>query len=123
MDLVRQGNPDAVRIVTAAGRALGDVLSTAVSLLNPDVVVIGGDIALAHEPFLLGVRETGAGRSQPLATAHLRIAPRGWGTGPASPERRPWSPTRCSVGRPSTRPFSKFARGTTPLNPLGVRCY
>ena len=75
VDLVRLGNPDAVRVVTAAGRALGDVLSTAVSLLNPDVVVIGGDVAHAHEHFLHGVRETLLSRSQPLATAHLRIAP------------------------------------------------
>jgi predicted NBD/HSP70 family sugar kinase len=75
VDLVRQGNPDAVRIVTAAGRALGDVLSTAVSLLNPDVLVIGGDIAHAHERFILGVRHSLLHRSQPLATAHLRVAP------------------------------------------------
>jgi predicted NBD/HSP70 family sugar kinase len=73
--LVRAGNPDAVRIVTTAGRALGDVLSTAVSLLNPDVVVIGGDITHAHEQFMLGVRGTLLTRGQPLATAHLRIAP------------------------------------------------
>ena len=75
VQLVRTGDPDAVRIVTAAGRALGDVLSTAVSLLNPDVVVIGGDIAHAHEQFLLGVRETLLARSQPLATAQLTIVP------------------------------------------------
>ena len=75
VDLVRQGNPDAVRLVTAAGRALGDVLSTAVSLLNPDVVVIGGDVAHAHEHLLRGVRETLLSRGQPLATAHLQIAP------------------------------------------------
>jgi predicted NBD/HSP70 family sugar kinase len=75
VELVRQGNPDAVQIVTAAGRALGDVLSTAVSLLNPDVLVIGGDIAHAHERFLRGVRDTLLHRSQPLATAHLVIAP------------------------------------------------
>jgi predicted NBD/HSP70 family sugar kinase len=73
--LARAGEPEAVRIVTAAGRALGDVLSTAVSLLNPDVVVIGGDIAHAHEHFLLGVRDTLLARSQPLATARLTIAP------------------------------------------------
>ena len=72
--LVRSGEPDAVRIVTAAGRAVGDVLSTAVSLLNPDVVVIGGDIAHAHEHFMLGVRDTLLARSQPLATARLVIA-------------------------------------------------
>ena len=64
--LVRAGEPQAVGIVTAAGRALGDVLSTAVSLLNPDVVVIGGDIAHAHEHFLHGVRETLLG-AQPAA--------------------------------------------------------
>jgi predicted NBD/HSP70 family sugar kinase len=75
VDLVRAGVPDAVRIVTAAGRAVGDVLSTAVSLLNPDLVVIGGDIAHAHEHFMHGVRETLLARSQPLATARLTIAP------------------------------------------------
>ena len=75
VDLVRAGNPDAVRVVNAAGSALGDVLSTAVSLLNPDLVVIGGDIAHAHEHFLHGVRHTLLSRSQPLATAHLRIDP------------------------------------------------
>ena len=50
-------------------------LSTAVSLLNPDVVVIGGDVVHAHERFLLGVRDTLLARSQPLATARLTIAP------------------------------------------------
>jgi len=74
VDLVRSGDSAAVRVVTAAGRALGAVLSTAVSLLNPDVLVIGGDIAHAHEVFLLGVRETLLSRSQPLSTAHLAIA-------------------------------------------------
>jgi predicted NBD/HSP70 family sugar kinase len=75
VQLIRAGNPDAVRVVTAAGRALGDVLSTAVSLLNPDVVVIGGDAVHARERFLPGVRETLLARSQPLATARLAIAP------------------------------------------------
>jgi predicted NBD/HSP70 family sugar kinase len=74
VQLVRTGNPDAVQIVTAAGRALGDVLSTAVSLLNPDVVVIGGDVVHARERFLPGVRETLIARSQPMSTAGLTIA-------------------------------------------------
>jgi predicted NBD/HSP70 family sugar kinase len=75
VQLARAGNPDAVAVVIAAGQELGGVLSTAVSLLNPDVVVIGGDIVHAHEHFLRGVRETVLGRSQPLATARLIIAP------------------------------------------------
>jgi predicted NBD/HSP70 family sugar kinase len=73
--LVRAGNVDAVRIVATAGRYLGDVLSTAVSLLNPDVVVIGGDIAHTQETFLPAVRDTLFRRSQPLATARLRVEP------------------------------------------------
>ncbi|HEX8508339.1 MAG TPA: ROK family protein [Propionibacteriaceae bacterium] len=73
--LVRQGDPDAVRIVFEAGRRLGSVLSTAVSLLNPEVVVIGGDIADAHEQLLGGVRETLLSQTQPLATAHLTVVP------------------------------------------------
>jgi predicted NBD/HSP70 family sugar kinase len=75
VSLVRRGDPDAVRIITDAGRALGSVLSTAVSLLNPEVVVIGGDIAHAHERLLGGIRETLQSLTQPLATAHLRLAP------------------------------------------------
>jgi predicted NBD/HSP70 family sugar kinase len=75
VDLVRSGDIDAVRVVTDAGRALGDVLSTAVSLLNPDAVVIGGDIAHAHEHFLRGVRASVLERSQPLAVANLTITP------------------------------------------------
>lgn len=73
--LVRQGDPDAVRVVSDAGRRLGSVLSTAVSLLNPEVVVVGGDIADAHEQLLGGVRETLLSRTQPLATAHLTVVP------------------------------------------------
>jgi len=75
VSLVRRGNPDAVRIITDAGRALGSVLSTAVSLLNPEVVVIGGDIAHAHEQLLGGIRETLLPLTQPLTTAHLTVAP------------------------------------------------
>jgi len=39
------------------------------------VVVIGGDIAHAHEHFLLGVRGAVLERSQPLASANLIITP------------------------------------------------
>ena len=43
-------------------------------MLNPAVLVIGGDIAHAHEHFLAGVRETLARETQPLASAHLVVA-------------------------------------------------
>jgi predicted NBD/HSP70 family sugar kinase len=73
--LVRDGVPEAVRLVRQAGRELGAVLAGSVNLVNPSVIVIGGDVAEAHEQLLAGVREVVYQRSLPLATRHLRIAP------------------------------------------------
>ena len=56
-----------------AGRDIGEVLATCVSMLNPSVIVIGGSLAQAGEILLAGVREAVYGRSLPLATDHLRI--------------------------------------------------
>jgi glucokinase-like ROK family protein len=76
---VRAGNPVAVRLIRDAGRMLGDVLSSAVNLFNPAVIVIGGDVAEAHEQLLAGVREVVYQRSLPLATRHLRVVRSGLG--------------------------------------------
>ncbi|MEP6852405.1 MAG: ROK family transcriptional regulator [bacterium] len=72
--LVQDGHPDAVAATRRAGRLLGEVLATAISLLNPSVVVLGGDMALTHEHFLLGLRESIYQRTQPLATRSLTVA-------------------------------------------------
>jgi predicted NBD/HSP70 family sugar kinase len=71
--LARGGNLDAVRLVRQAGRLLGEVLAGAVNLFNPEVLVIGGDVAHADEHLLAGAREVVYERSLPLATRHLRI--------------------------------------------------
>jgi predicted NBD/HSP70 family sugar kinase len=71
--LVQAGVPDAIAEVRTAGRTLGGVLAAAVNLLNPSVIVLGGDVALASEGLLAGVRETVYQRSLPLATRHLSI--------------------------------------------------
>jgi predicted NBD/HSP70 family sugar kinase len=70
---VRAGNPHAGRLVREAGRVLGDVLASLVNFFNPAVIVIGGDVAGAHEQLLAGVREVVYQRSLPLATRHLRV--------------------------------------------------
>ena len=71
--LVRSGQPEAVRLVRRAGRQLGEVLAAAVNLFNPSVIVVGGDLAHAHEPLLAGIREIVYQRSTALATRHLQI--------------------------------------------------
>jgi predicted NBD/HSP70 family sugar kinase len=75
VELVRAGNPTAIRSVREAGRTLGEVLAGTVNFFNPGVIVIGGDIAEAHEHLLAGVREGIFSRSLPLATRDLRIVP------------------------------------------------
>lgn len=75
VDLVRAGSVAALQEVRQAGRVIGEVLASAVSLLNPSVIVIGGSLADAGDPLLAGVREVVYRRSLPLATANLRIVP------------------------------------------------
>ena len=71
--LVRAGNVQASNAVREAGRTVGGVLAACVSMLNPSVIVIGGNLAEAGEHLLAGIREVVYRRSLPLATQHLRI--------------------------------------------------
>jgi predicted NBD/HSP70 family sugar kinase len=66
------GDTDAARLTQQAGRVIGEVVATVVSLLNPGEVVLGG--MLASAPLLTGVRETLYPRSLPRATRHLTVS-------------------------------------------------
>lgn len=71
--LVRTGNRDAIQAVRDAGRLIGRVLASVVNLLNPALIVIGGDVAEAGEQLLAGIREIVYQRSTALATNRLQI--------------------------------------------------
>jgi predicted NBD/HSP70 family sugar kinase len=68
-----KGDPEALGMIRDSGRRVGEVLAAAVTLLNPEVVVIGGDLASAYEPFVAGLRETVYQRSTAISTRQLRI--------------------------------------------------
>ena len=70
-DLLASGHPEAASLAREAGRLVGDVLATVVTLLNPGVLMIAGD--LAGTPFLTGVRELLYQRALPRSTAHLDV--------------------------------------------------
>ncbi|MFH8729925.1 ROK family protein [Streptomyces sp. NPDC017964] len=70
-ELLAEGHPEAVRLAREAGRSVGEVLATVVTLLNPGVLMIAGD--LAGTPFLTGVRELLYQRALPRSTAHLDV--------------------------------------------------
>jgi predicted NBD/HSP70 family sugar kinase len=75
VQLIASGNPTATRLLRRAGRIIGIALSDAVSLLNPEVVVIGGELAAAENHLFAGIRESVYARSLPLATRRLQIVP------------------------------------------------
>ncbi|MDH6551438.1 ROK family protein [Streptomyces sp. SAI-041] len=70
-DLLASGHPEAAALAREAGRHVGDVLATVVTLLNPGVLMVAGD--LAGTPFLTGVRELLYQRALPRSTARLEV--------------------------------------------------
>ncbi|WP_328427784.1 ROK family transcriptional regulator [Streptomyces sp. NBC_00443] len=76
-DVLASGHPGAAALAREAGRQVGDVLATVVTLLNPGVLMIAGD--LAGTPFLTGVRELLYQRALPRSTAHLNVVTSGLG--------------------------------------------
>lgn len=73
VELAQRGNIQAIQALRQAGRDIGEVLTTCVSLINPSVIVMGGSLAQAGEHLIAGVREIVYTRSLPLATEHLQI--------------------------------------------------
>jgi len=74
-DRVRMGDPAAITAAREAGRAIGEVTAMCVSVLNPSVVVIGGQLGVNVQEIIAGIREVVFRRSIPLANQHLNIVP------------------------------------------------
>ena len=56
VELAVHADPEARRLIREAGRHTGEVLAGAVNLLNPDALVIPGDMANAYAIFVAGLR-------------------------------------------------------------------
>src|SRR5690625_4430667 len=66
VEAVRRGDLTASSAVRDAGRQIGEVLATCVSLFNPTLIVIGGIMSEAGNHLLAGIREVVYRRSLPL---------------------------------------------------------
>ena len=71
--LVADGVVEAIYAVRQAGRDIGDLLIGSVSLMNPSLIVVGGDWGQSAEHLIAGIREVVYARALPLATEHLSI--------------------------------------------------
>jgi glucokinase len=67
------GDPTARKVLQQAGTDLGRGVANIVSLLNPEVVVVGGGLARAGELILGPLRRAARQWGQPLASRQVRI--------------------------------------------------
>ena len=73
------GDAEAKALLRESGRQLGEVLAIAINLLNPQAVVVGGDMAAAFDVYTAGIRESVYARSSALATRDLQFLPSTYG--------------------------------------------
>lgn len=73
-DQARAGNPEVRAAIRSAGREIGKVLSTCVSLLNPGRIIVGGSMIESGEGLIAGIRETVYGRALPYTTHELEVS-------------------------------------------------
>lgn len=66
-------DPVASRIIISAGRTLGRVLADLCNALNPEAIIVGGELAIAAAPLLAGIRESIDRYAQPAAADAVRI--------------------------------------------------
>ena len=72
---VRTGDRIALDLVRRAGRILGWAVADVVNMVNPRLIVFGGQLSALDDILLANAREVIYHRSLPLATRNLRIEP------------------------------------------------
>jgi predicted NBD/HSP70 family sugar kinase/biotin operon repressor len=73
IDLVTAGDRGACRVVNDAGRAVGQVVADLSNALNPEAIVVGGQLGDAGEPLLNGMREAVARYALPAAVQGVQV--------------------------------------------------
>jgi predicted NBD/HSP70 family sugar kinase/biotin operon repressor len=73
LDLVEAGDLGATRVVGDAGRAIGRVLADLCNALNPEAIIVGGQLSRAGEPLLGGIRESVDRYALPAAGQGVRV--------------------------------------------------
>jgi predicted NBD/HSP70 family sugar kinase len=73
LDLVRGGDRGAQRAVADAGAVIGEAVAAVVNLLNPELLVFGGDLAGAGDTLLDAVRRAIARSTVAPAAEAVRV--------------------------------------------------
>jgi predicted NBD/HSP70 family sugar kinase len=75
LELATHGDRGAIRAVADAGELIGEALATLVTLLNPKLIVVGGDLATTGDVVLGPIRAAIARYGIPPAADAVRVVP------------------------------------------------
>ncbi len=75
LELVADGDLGATRVVNDAGLAVGRVLADLCNVVNPEAIVVGGELSEAGEPLLSGIREAVDRYALPGAADVVEVVP------------------------------------------------
>jgi glucokinase len=73
VELARNGNLAAIGALRQAGNDIGEVLTTCISLFNPEVIAVGGRLVTAGDHLVAGIREVIYQKAPPFATEGLIV--------------------------------------------------
>jgi predicted NBD/HSP70 family sugar kinase len=73
LDLVERGDLGARRVLDDTGRAIGRALADLCNHLNPEAIVVGGELSVPGGPLLAGIRESIDRYALPAAAAAVEL--------------------------------------------------
>ncbi len=79
IDLAQLDDPITSRILNEMGRTLGTVLASLCDLMNPTLLVIGGELGTSGKSLIDGVRASVNRYAQPATSAAITVVPAGLG--------------------------------------------
>jgi glucokinase len=74
-DAARQGDALACEVIRHVGEILGVGVANIVSLINPEVVIVGGGVGTQADLFIDQIREVVLHNAQPISAEAVRIVP------------------------------------------------
>lgn len=77
--LAEGGNPGAQRVLTDAGRSVGQALAGSCTVLDPRLIIVGGKNARASAPLIQGINDALSRSSSPLNNRSTKVVVGGLG--------------------------------------------
>ncbi|MBS2538128.1 ROK family transcriptional regulator [Catenulispora sp. NF23] len=74
-DLLATGTPGAARVIEDTGEAVGRALASVITLMNPRLIVVGGDLAALGEALFTPIRHGIARYALPSAARQVTVVP------------------------------------------------